>query len=85
MMFNRADHLQADCSLPQFKMHLECALWAEFLNRRWVSLWGAVLRRDQLVVTENFIRDTTGFVWNTIATRRCGRVGVNVLSGPHMV
>jgi hypothetical protein len=35
------------------------------------QLVGAVLRRDQLVVTENFIRDATGFVWNTIATSRC--------------
>ena len=34
------------------------------------QLVDAVLRRDQLVITETFIRDTTGFVWNTIATRR---------------
>ena len=32
------------------------------------QLVDAVLRRDRLVITENFIRDTAGFVWNTIAT-----------------
>jgi hypothetical protein len=49
------------------------------------SVGGRSAERDELVITENFIRDATGFAWNTIATRRCGRVGVNVLSGPHMV